>query len=30
MSFNPHTHVGCDKTNQASMDINRVSIHTPT
>ena len=28
--FNPHTHAGCDKTNQTSIDINRVSIHTPT
>ena len=29
-SFNPHTHEGCDKTNEINYKIMQVSIHTPT
>ena len=30
MSFNPHTHAGCDPVNTAAYTRIKVSIHTPT
>ena len=30
MSFNPHTHAGCDAVSPSTSAVNVVSIHTPT
>ena len=30
MSFNPHTHAGCDEEVKNANKVDRVSIHTPT
>ena len=30
VSFNPHTHAGCDKENIEWVEVSEVSIHTPT